>query len=436
MLPAQFAFPRYDSSCISNVPLSIAEKYGVSQQRRLPHCMTRNPAFKDRPVTILFIVDGLGHHQLVAQRERSELANRLTVSSQYDVLTSVSPSTTATAGATLHDSLTPQQRPVLEYTQYVGEARYSGARIGRVIHTLPFREFDNYEPDMLLQTGELIPEDLYGSNPVYYQIRGAGVGCHNFVPHHMAYLPGTTVPRGFYRQLRTGSDLHPYEAKDDPAYDDLIGQVTSLANRLDGRPAYLVVYLLEPDKTGHIEGADSDAYADKVEESLTTIHRIMCRLNSTARKRSVVLVTADHGHAPVKAERMVYVNDFPGVMSALRKGGNGKVIVPTGAPNDVFLHLQPERRDEVIEQLRQELEDKAWVVEPEQALELGLFGTGPVTKNFREALGDVAIFPYPGHHVWYREDTNTLIDKGTHGGLSPAEMEVPFLIIDPAEYAG
>ena len=37
MLPAQFAFPRYDSSCISNVPLSIAEKYGVSQQRRLPH---------------------------------------------------------------------------------------------------------------------------------------------------------------------------------------------------------------------------------------------------------------------------------------------------------------------------------------------------------------------------------------------------------------
>ncbi len=114
---------------------------------------------------------------------------------------------------------------------------------------------------------------------------------------------------------------------------------------------------------------------------------------------------------------------FPELAGCLAVSPTGNPIYPNGSPRDVFLHVRPERRAEVIDLLHRHLDDIALIMPMEAALEQGLFGPQPVCAELRRRLGDILILPYRNHCIWWREPGRMEnIFYGHHGGLSPEEV--------------
>ncbi|HSV85755.1 MAG TPA: hypothetical protein VLH85_04215, partial [Levilinea sp.] len=62
-----------------------------------------------------------------------------------------------------------------------------------------------------------------------------------------------------------------------------------------------------------------------------------------------------------------------------------------------------------------------------QVIASGLLGTGKVYPPVYERTGDFIVFPQDNAYWWFADRDNPLI--GRHGGLSRAEMLVPFFMM-------
>ena len=80
---------------------------------------------------------------------------------------------------------------------------------------------------------------------------------------------------------------------------------------------------------------------------------------------------------PTHAPRSTSTSAIPELADCLPLSPTGNPIYPNGSPRDVFLHVVPERRAEVLGLLHRELDDVALVMPMEQVLAEGLFGPRP-----------------------------------------------------------
>ena len=64
-------------------------------------------------------------------------------------------------------------------------------------------------------------------------------------------------------------------------------------------------------------------------------------------------------------------------------------------------------------------------VDPETAIQSGLFGPGEVHPHLRDRVGDLIALAQNNAYLWWSRSENPLL--GRHGGLSELEMLVPFL---------
>jgi hypothetical protein len=147
---------------------------------------------------------------------------------------------------------------------------------------------------------------------------------------------------------------------------------------------------------------------------------------------TLYLFTADHGHVRADAAETIALNlRLPQLAEHLAVSPTGNRIYPNGSPRDVFLHVRPERRDETIDLLCNELDGVAAVMTVDAALGEGLLGPQPVSEELRRRLGDILILPRLGHFVWWHEPgvlTNTF--HGHHGGMTAEEAITAFGVID------
>ena len=78
---------------------------------------------------------------------------------------------------------------------------------------------------------------------------------------------------------------------------------------------------------------------------------------------TLVLVTADHGMAPVDPARTVYVNElWPALVQYLETGADGKPLAPAGSCRDLFLHVRDGHVEDVCAGLGERLDGVADVV--------------------------------------------------------------------------
>jgi hypothetical protein len=124
------------------------------------------------------------------------------------------------------------------------------------------------------------------------------------------------------------------------------------------------------------------------------------------------------------------LNSYPHVDDNFQRSPQGKRILPTGSPHDVFLFIDPKKKDETVFFLKEELLGRADVLTREEALAAHLFGTNKPHPKFLKRIGNVLILPYNDYHVWYEFlPTKPFGQLGIHGGLSEEEMIVPFVIV-------
>ena len=66
---------------------------------------------------------------------------------------------------------------------------------------------------------------------------------------------------------------------------------------------------------------------------------------------------------------------------------------------------------------------------PRDLIEAGLFGPLPLSQRFLDRVGNLVVLPFAGESVWwYEKDKFEMKKHGAHGGLTPAEVEIPLLL--------
>ena len=345
---------------------------------------------------VLVVVDAFGWS--VAERHADHpYLRRVAADGVLAQLTSQFPSTTSAHITTLHTGVPVGESGIYEWFQYEPS-------LDRLIAPLLFSHAGDADRETL-RGSSLEPAALYPGRTIYQRLADAGVD--SAAVQHAA-ISDTT----FSRSMLRGAAVRRFTAGD--------GWVPAAAG---SGPGYTVVYVDDVDAVGHDLGPASDAHAaaaTTVLDGLAELARLL-----PAGGETLLLVTADHGQVRVHPATTVFVNERrPDLVKHLRRGADGRPLAPAGSARDLFLHVLPDRIDDVVSGLEELLGDTASVRRTADLLAAGVFGDHG--RRLRERIGDVVVLPGPGGTVWWREPGRfEMRFRGHHGGLSPDEMLIP-----------
>jgi hypothetical protein len=375
--------PDYSGGSLVNLIASIVAARGGAP---LHSAAANLPASElgDARNIVLLIVDGLGDNYLVRRGAGGELARR-----RRGSLTSVFPSTTASAITTSYTGRTPLEHGLTGWFTYFGEA-------GCVSAALPFRSRGDYLP--LARRG-VTPEQIYISNSVFEQL-----------PVQSVVVTYKDIIDSEYniRHCR-GAHRVAYET-----LDELVAGVEAAVKSADTRK-FVYAYWPFYDMVSHRYGAESAEAFEQFSKIDAAFGEMVARLAGT---ESLVIATADHGFIDVAPEESL---ELPSSLARqLRFPLCGERRVAYCHVHDPYLFIR---------------HAKEWLGEcadvlPSQALvDQGWFGPGAPHPRFAERIGDVALVMRGRYAVkdWTPGESRHL-HIGNHGGTSEDEMLIPLIM--------
>jgi hypothetical protein len=385
-----FVSPSYGDACLSDVTTSALAAIGLEGFRN-------DLGLPDLERVCVLLVDGLGWRQL---RRHADVAPFLSAVAEGDVgrgraISTPFPSTTVTSLASLGTGRPPGGHGL------VGCAFRITGHDDRVMNALAW-QFHGRTSDVAVGP-EPLPETFQPFPTVFERARSAGVGSCLVGP---GQLRDTSLTRAV---LRGGL----YESAESP--DDLAAVLT---RELAG-PGRRLVYAYHPnlDSTGHMQGADSEAWRFE----LGRVDRLSAIIARRLRSGAALVVTSDHGMVDVPQERRLDLADHPELATGIRMlGGEGRAR---------HVYVEPGAEDDVVAAWRRVLGDAAWIGSRDEAIAMGWFGP-EVRDEVRPRIGDVVMAAAEPVGVFQRQvNPREARLLGHHGSLTPDEALVPFLLI-------
>ena len=362
---------------------------------------------------VLVLADGLGHRQL--QREIAagnapnlgELIARARAADPqvaYSPITSVYRTTTVAALGSVNSGVTPTQHGLLGYTVYLPEFDM----LAEMIRWGPLnRRVSFADPEF----GSL-PEAFFWSETVYARLHAAGVE-RTFAVNPVGFA-GTALTR----MLHQHATYAGYVAT---------SSLQPIVSRLlveSHEPTYVYAYWPTIDTIAHIIGPLTDEHAAEVAAFDFQFGRLAERLPQ--RGDTLLMLSADHGHVETVPEEAIQFSDHPELLEMLR-------VPPAGERRAVYLHPKPGATLEVAAYARERLRNIAPAMLRDDAVELGLFGPGPLSERAAGRIGEVLLFPRGNLQLVAPSES---VDgnpprsfRGLHGGLTPEEALVPLLAL-------
>ena len=355
--------PDYGGPCITNIVPAL-----LGPPDELPPWVP--PLLADADQVVLFVVDGLGWDQL--QARLTTVPTLATMEGRS--ITTVAPSTTATALTSLTTGLPPGRHGVVGYRIAVhGEVlnvlRWATAA-GDARQSIPPGKFQPTAPFL----GERPP----------------------------------VVTRAEYRTSGfTGAHLDPARYW---GYRTLSTMVTEVDRRLRASEPFVYAYYDGLDKVAHEYGL-----GEHYDAELTWIDHTIDRLLAVLPRRAALVVTADHGQVDVGDNVIELRSDVLSLCSM--QSGEGRFR---------WLHARAGRAGALCDAARAAHEGDAWVVTRDEMVADGWFG--PEVNDVALArLGDVALVARRDVAFHDPQDTGPYHLVGRHGALTSAEMRVPLL---------
>lgn len=361
LFPPGAVRPDYSGYCLSNVTPTILSFFGVNHTRpALPRGALADVEPSEIENVILLLCDGFGYNEWKRQTGKG-FVGAMAKKGSVRPITTVFPSTTAAALTTVSTGLTPQEHGLPEWFVYMDE-------LEGVVVTLPFTMVGDPGRDTLV--GSFNPRALFDGRTVFQRLREGGVRCTSITNRALAQTAYASVSRA-------GSEVSAYSAA-----SDLSVSLRRLVERARGQNMFYV-YWSYVDTIEHIYGPGTDE-AD-VEASIIS-HALqegfLSKLDRGAARRTMVIMTADHGQIAIAPEKTLYMNRWRNLIEALERSPSGKVIPPWGSARDAYLRVKEGRVDETQEYLRKKLRGVASVLKTEDAIREGLFGiTGPAGSS-------------------------------------------------------
>jgi hypothetical protein len=177
------------------------------------------------------------------------------------------------------------------------------------------------------------------------------------------------------------------------------------------------------DSIAHRHGPSHPSWAAEVEHLIWGLEEHFWRpLPPALRDGTLLVVLADHGQIRVDWDRALVVREHPALDEKL-------LIPPAGEARATFLYPRVGHLEAVEAMLRRQFSDRFAVVRSADALEVGLFGPAPWAGETPFRVGDLlALARGPALIERDRTEKGTRV-IGRHGGLSPAEMLIPYLAV-------
>ena len=388
-----FIKPRYDQCGFASLPQRIGD-------------WLTGPDKYD--AVVLFLIDGFGW-RFVEKYQDTPFIKQIAHQGQIEKLISQFPSTTASHLTTLHTG-----RPVGEHGLF--EWIYYEPSLGKVIAPLLFSFSGTSERDTLKSAG-VKPRNLYPGKTLYTAFKKKGISAT--ILQHREYTP-STYSNAMFRGALVRS------------YRDLPEGLVNLSQMLEktNPQAYYVLYYDKIDGVSHDYGPESPQTEAEIQVFLTMMEQIFQKQMLLNGRRILCLLTADHGQVETDPQMSVYLNRdprFAGILKYMKTDQEGKPIVPAGSARDFFLYIQDGMVDEAQYFLSKRLEGQAEVWKVANLISEGYFGP-IISAKLPGRTGDLVILPYQGEAVWwYEKDKFEQRFRGHHGGLTPAEMEIPLL---------
>jgi hypothetical protein len=362
---------------------------------------------------VVLLLDALGYDQLrrlLAEGVTPGLARAIARPHAFFMpITSVFPSTTTTALTSLATAYAPAWHGVMGTTVYLRE-------IGSAVNLLGHRPA--IAPTSAPYTdSQLNPETLLPVPNIYRRLEAAGVPAEIV---NAAALAGTSISRFTTTGSRAGKrHFHGYLT---PA--DGFAQCRERLRAGRGRgKSYIFLYAYTVDSAAHRYGPLTAPYRAEMAALDFALERELFE-PLAGRDDVAILLVADHGQQPARPERTVWLNDHPDLARLL--------LVPlTGEPRAGYLFVRHGAEAAALAYVEQKLGDRLLALPKARAAALGLFGPpgAPLGPACDDRTGDLLLLPRGDwvvrHHL--TADPRTPPSPGVHGGLSRAEMLVPFL---------
>ena len=378
------ALPDYQGGSLVNLMSSITTALGGTTP--YPPLAALSPqALEGSRHLVLLVVDGLGLDYL----SRHDGALRRHLQGQ---LTSVFPSTTASAIPTFLTGLAPQQHGLTGWNMYFRE-------IGAVVAPLPFRVRTGRHA---LREAGVTPASLFGLTPLFDRLP---LPCH-------VVSPRSIVHSDFNVALSGRAKRHGYET-----LDELFALIAGLLR--SDTPSYIHAYWPQLDSLAHEHGIQSEPVAAAFAALDAAFDKL---LEAVAHSGSRIIVTADHGFIDSSPEQIIDLDDHPALRDTL-------LLPLCGEPRMAYAYVRAGRTAQFENYVRERLADRVDLFRSDEVLQQGWLGPGTPHPGLRDRLGDYVLVPR-GRGIlrdWLKgEERYTHV--GVHGGLSEAEMHVPLVV--------
>jgi len=371
--------PDYGGACLSSVVPAL-----FSALAGEPDVPSWVPApVRNATQVVLLVLDGLGWEQLQASKGSAPTL----ASATGGPITSVAPTTTATALTSLTTGVPPAVHGIVGYRLRV----------------------------------DLDPSPVHGPGEVMNVLRwrtGRGDMRRQLPPPQFQPVPpfgGRAVPAvtrsefastGFTAAHLTGVRLFGWSVPS--------ALVVGVRRLLAAGETFVYAYYEGLDKVAHEHGL-----GDHYRQELRAVDRLVADLLEVLPPGAVLAVTSDHGQVEVgNATRLPATALFD------------MVELFSGEGRFRWIHVRPGSLDDVVAVAREAHGDEAWVRTRDQMVEDGWFG-GPLTASVASRLGDVALVAHAPVAFLDPADTGETRLMGRHGSLTSAEMAVPFVAWAP-----
>jgi predicted AlkP superfamily pyrophosphatase or phosphodiesterase len=360
----QRVLPQYSGANVRGIVPALIAPPGVP----LPHWM---PAAADAEQRVVLVIDGLGWEQLQTRRE---LAPTLT-SMEGSSITTVVPSTTATALTSITTGLTPAEHGLIGYRIDVGGDILNVLRwqsdTADLRRAHPPRDVQPYVPFLGVSPPVISRAELEGS---------AFTEAHLRSTRPMGWRCASAIPIEISHQLAKGEKfIYAY-------YDGI-------------------------DKTAHERG-----FGDYYDAELEAVDRLVADVLMRMPPQAALIITADHGQVQV-GDNVVY--PAAELLAMVR--------VQSGEGRFRWLHARPGAQDDLVAAAEAAHGHQAWVVTKQQMIDEGWFGSG-VSAPVAARLGDVALVAHEPVTFFDPADSGPYELVCRHGSLTSAEMLVPLLV--------
>lgn len=357
--------PDYGGACVTNIVPALLD-HPDAGRGWLPAAAT------DADRVVLVVLDGLGWHQLEANR-----AAMPTVAAMAGgAVSTVVPSTTATALTSIVTGTPPGEHGVVGYRIDIGG--------GEVLNALRWRTPAGDARE------RIVPEDFAEAEP----FGGRATQVISPVAFTRSGLTRTHLRDNPYRGYHAASSI-----------------AVEAADAIGSGETFVYAYYDGIDKIAHVHGL-----GEHHRRELVAVDRMVADLMEALPPGVAVVVTADHGLVDCDTE-----------LIALDRAVTDGVRYQSGEARLRWLHTRPDAAEDVAAAARATLGDDAWVWTRDEFVAEGLLGP-VVAPTARERLGDVAVAARGRVGFADGDDVVSTRLVGRHGSLTPGEMLVPVVV--------